>query len=1564
VPLPAPLTRLAVAGALALTGVLVATPTATAAPEAPTNVTLSLDSVNGGSARVSWDRVPGATGYVVQIDDSADFGSTLVSQATVNRVYVTPTQMPTATTLYVRVQAKQDSSSSPWSAAQSGQRPALAAPAGAQPVDGAVLAPGASPSFTWDPVAGASSYQVRIATSNSSECETAQVKSGGWTSESTQFVVRDRVLKPSQPYYWCVRAALPNNVNSEWTAPTLLQIGNLGAPTLVAPAIGATVRDVTLDWDPVPGASTYQLQVGWDQEFSNGVRIDTTLKATTWGPNPKILDNRTWYWRVRALDASGNPHAWSTFRFFTRAWTDQPVLEWPANNADVPTADMYYEWSAVPRADYYTLQTASDADFTAGVTNCTTSHTTFVGECGGNPNGYTYWRVLANEDQTLGINIGGAQYEHTTRTEVTAATPYRRYRSVIARPLQTAPANGASLAASEVPTLEWQPVTFAATYDVTVTNLGNGDTITNNTTATAFTPRARLAAGVYAWEVTPRTIDGVGFANRPLGQQPTFTVQAYAPDAPVAGAPGLLPAMVSGYRPPTLAWQPVQNATRYVVQVKPVDDTGWQRFADTFGYPEAQDDGAQFLAPGTYDWQVLPYNEDQPLAASAIGRFTIKAPYDPLITSYGTWLSGMDIEAALGGNAMYGNAGEAEDHCQLTTSTSAGCSNLRETPMLQWSPKAGATENPNIAYYRLAIYADQARTTSIVGPQKVRGHAWMRTAPIADAQGGQEGATSAYWVELIPCTYSGCATSASSDPTVSAPLAHAFNKSYNQAVTLAPANDAVVPVSATPGDNDLVFAWKDMLAAEASASVANTALKNSHADTEAVKYQLSYARLADFSDATTVTVDHTTYTLPTPLSDGDVYWRVRARDDDDNPFNWSDVAHFTITSPPTTGLSPSSADTAIGGRQALSWAPTPYAPKYVVEVYAGDVPQGSSTTNRKINDQDVFGTTWTPGTLLAPGLYTWRVRGKNASDNLMSWSAWRQFTVAPDSPTQLQAPPDADIAPQDLFMSWTEVAGATQYKVAWRPKVGGTTTSITTTGRAWAPTAAIGAAGEWEWQVTAMRGSTTWGAPSPWRTFRVALSPTATTPVSIPPSAVVGGNLTLTPPVWDFTEGASTTYQWFRGSTAIAGATGTVYSVTGDDFGKALKVVATIQVPGYLDGVSTSGTVTPTASGAPTATVVPVIGGDAHADGTLTVTTEAAWSNGATTTYQWLRDGTALSGKTGPTYVVQGADAGHSLAVRAIGKLTGHTDGVVTSNSIAALTGPAATSTSVPEITGGTPVGSTLSLVAPPTWERSGSPVTANCTKYEWLRGGAPISGATSATYKTVDADASLPVSVRVSCVQTGYDTGGPAISSNAVVPVLGPAPSVVAPPAITGNPVTGQRLEATTGSWSSATSETKYAYQWLRGGAPISGATSYRYTLATADAGQSIAVRVTAKTPGYAPGEATSAPVVVSLAANSKVSSTTTITRSAAKVRKGKKVTLSVVVTAAGRTSLGTVTIEFQIPGKSGVKTKTITLNGANTGVTKIKLKVKGKYKFRAVYKGMTNTTGSSSAWVTVKAR
>jgi hypothetical protein len=79
-----------------------------------------------------------------------------------------------------------------------------------------------------------------------------------------------------------------------------------------------------------------------------------------------------------------------------------------------------------------------------------------------------------------------------------------------------------------------------------------------------------------------------------------------------------------------------------------------------------------------------------------------------------------------------------------------------------------------------------------------------------------------------------------------------------------------------------------------------------------------------------------------------------------------------------------------------------------------------------------------------------------------------------------------------------------------------------------------------------------------------------------------------------------------------------------------------------------------------------------------------------------------------------------------------------------------------------------------------------------------------------------------------------------ALVYDLGPQPTNVVAPSVTGAPTVGAMLTANHGSWTPS-SHLAYHYQWLADGVALPGATRRTYRATQADVGKAIAVRVTA---------------------------------------------------------------------------------------------------------------------------
>jgi len=176
------------------------------------------------------------------------------------------------------------------------------------------------------------------------------------------------------------------------------------------------------------------------------------------------------------------------------------------------------------------------------------------------------------------------------------------------------------------------------------------------------------------------------------------------------------------------------------------------------------------------------------------------------------------------------------------------------------------------------------------------------------------------------------------------------------------------------------------------------------------------------------------------------------------------------------------------------------------------------------------------------------------------------------------------------------------------------------------------------------------------------LTPQNTSLPSISGSARDGSALLASKGGW-INSPTSYAYQWQRCDTsggscvAIAGATGTRYTVVGADVGHRLKVgVTATNTSGSGTATSRPTDVVKSTGTAPAATSPPAITGTFKEGNTLTVAA-GSWSGSPapTFTYQWQRcDATGgacadLSGSSATTYAAVAADVGTTLRVKVTG---------------------------------------------------------------------------------------------------------------------------------------------------------------------------------------------------------------------------------------------------------------------------------------------------------------------------
>ena len=330
----------------------------------------------------------------------------------------------------------------------------------------------------------------------------------------------------------------------------------------------------------------------------------------------------------------------------------------------------------------------------------------------------------------------------------------------------------------------------------------------------------------------------------------------------------------------------------------------------------------------------------------------------------------------------------------------------------------------------------------------------------------------------------------------------------------------------------------------------------------------------------------------------------------------------------------------------------------------------------------------------------------------------------------------------------------------------------------------------------------------------------------------VGQTLTASPGAWD--AGVSLSYQWFRGTTAIAGATESTYPLTGADFNTAISVRVTGEKTGYTTVTKASAATARIALGALTLTPTPSVSGTPQVEQRLTAE-PGTWDTGTTLKYQWFRGTTAIAGATESTYPLTGADFNTAISVRVTGEKTGYTTVTKASAATARIALGALTLTPTPSVSG-TPQVEQRLTAEPGTWD------TGTTLKYQWFRGTTAIAGATASTYTLTVSDFNSLITVRVTGTKTGYSAVTQA-SATPEAAILAGAPRLSPIPSISGQTTVGQLLTAIPGTWDAGTT---VRYQWFRGEDAIEGAIAATYTLTSNDLDNTISVIVTGTKIGY----------------------------------------------------------------------------------------------------------------------
>jgi hypothetical protein len=631
----------------------------------PTATTTSVTNLNPDPRVVdpqfSWAPIPGAASYQVEVNASSQFapGSKWCCNNVTTGTSLSPTIQLANNAYYWRVRALDpQGNAGQWnygpSFSQTFDNSSVTIPnLTMRDVNGNVQA-GApvttdTPIVTWDPVPGASRYEVQVANYTNLGCDWSVVGSlpdsqtetatTGWTplGQSTVGHIGPSAWPSPQNvnalptgHTYCVRVlaradddAKSGQVVSGWTqingpnqpaftyspppppgtasAPFVMPSGNY-----IAPANGITSQATPMfTWNRVAGAQGYYVVIARDPLFTQVADVGFT-NVPGYAPRlanqaPLVDQTASYYWAVIPTTGAGGDGAYSstdigsdTPQAFTEA-SVPPSLTGPANGA-VISSQPTFSWTSALGARNYELQVSADPTFGNPIDDVTTDSTAYTSSSTYPADTALYWRVRANNWNGQGLNWSATQQ---FVRDLPAPTPS-----------STNPTGG-----QNIPALMWNPVSGAVSYDMHVSQV-DGTTKDFKVASTAFTPVQWYGVGVWRWQVRAEFPNSSGTGSVPGSYSaPVTFVRTLQPPTGVYG-------VKTGSRM-LIAWNSDPWAKQYQVDVSTTDGFGStvdsHRVDGTSWAPDI--DLTQAQNKGLLYWRVAAVDEGGNVGTFAQGSF-------------------------------------------------------------------------------------------------------------------------------------------------------------------------------------------------------------------------------------------------------------------------------------------------------------------------------------------------------------------------------------------------------------------------------------------------------------------------------------------------------------------------------------------------------------------------------------------------------------------------------------------------------------------------------------------------------------------------------------------------------------------------------------------------------------------------------------------------------------------------------------------------------------------------------------------------------------------------------
>ena len=267
------------------------------------NPTLSTGDLAQTTPTFSWQRVEGASGYTIQVDDDANFSSPVINEKVISTSYTPIIALPDGNYFWRVVMRRNDKIIGHWSSPMSFVKKSLT-PTLLSSIDNALIHE--QPTFNWTvvltptdtPRVAVPLYQLQIDNDPNFSSPTS------FRTDATTFTLIQTKGIGAGTFYWRVAVVDANN-NVGAYSPAQQFRKEYEQVILKQPQQGEKFSNVTgFEWQPMDGAAYYQFDLATDPNFTLVKSI--TTDNTHYMPLDKLL-LKPYYWRVRMFDADKKP---------------------------------------------------------------------------------------------------------------------------------------------------------------------------------------------------------------------------------------------------------------------------------------------------------------------------------------------------------------------------------------------------------------------------------------------------------------------------------------------------------------------------------------------------------------------------------------------------------------------------------------------------------------------------------------------------------------------------------------------------------------------------------------------------------------------------------------------------------------------------------------------------------------------------------------------------------------------------------------------------------------------------------------------------------------------------------------------------------------------------------------------------------------------------------------------------------------------------------------------------------------------------------------------------------